>query len=116
MSQNNILKILKTTQEANAILTKAGGKVILSSFHTAKQIANLYKDAGLKAFGLSKDLVLKTVELTISNQKEILKTSGNAIKAAAQSIRDGAEPELKTMTTADLKKVPVKRNAVVKKK
>lgn len=51
---NNISKVFQTTKEANAILSKAGGIVIKSSFKTAKQIASLYKDAGVKAFELEK--------------------------------------------------------------
>jgi hypothetical protein len=110
MSQSNIKKVLQTTKEANAILIKASGTVLKSSFNTTLQIANLYKDAGLKAFNLTKDLVQKTVELTVNNQKEIIKTSGQAIKEAAQSIRqDGTDPELMTMTNARAKKVVKKR-------
>lgn len=109
MSPSNIQKVLQTTKDANTILTKAGSIVIKSSFYTALQIANLYKEAGLKAFDLSKDVVQKTVALTFNNQKEIIKTSGQAIKEAAQSIRDGAEPELKTMTNASAKKAGKKR-------
>lgn len=110
MSQSNISKVFQTTKEANAILAKAGGIVIKSSFNTAKQIATLYKDAGFKAFNIGKEVVKTTVELTINNQKEILKTSGKAIKDAAQSIRETSEPdELKTMTTARAKKIGKKK-------
>lgn len=104
MSQSNISKVFQTTKEANAILTKAGGIVIKSSFNTAKQIATLYKDAGFKAFSIGKEVVKSTFELTINNQKEILKTSGKAIKEAAQSIRETPEAELKTMTNTRVKK------------
>ncbi len=104
MSQSNISKVFQTTKEANAILTKAGGIVIKSSFNTAKQIATLYKDAGFKAFSIGKEVVKSTFELTINNQKEILKTSGKAIKEAAQSIRETPETELKTMTNTRVKK------------
>lgn len=104
MGQSNISKAFQTTKEANAILTRAGGIVIKSSFKTAKQIAMLYKDAGFKAFSIGKEVVKTTFELTINNQKEILKTSGEAIKEAAKSIRETQEPELKTMTNARAKK------------
>ena len=106
MSPNNIQKAIKTTKEAKTILTKAGGIVVMSSFNTAKQIASLYKNAGLKTFDLSKTVVQKTIELTFENQKEILKTSGNAIKKATQSILEGSEPELKTMTSEGVKEIP----------
>jgi len=104
MAQSNISKVFQTTKEANAILSKAGGIVIKSSFNTAKQIATLYKDAGFKAFNIGKEVVKTTFELTINNQKEILKTSGKAIKEAAKSIRENPEAELKTMTNARVKK------------
>ena len=108
-----ISKVFKTTKEANAILGKAGGVIIKSSFNTAKHLASLYKDAGVKAFKLSKDVVTKTVELALDNQKKVLKTSGQAIKDAAKSIRE-QEPELKTMTKAKAKrtrkKTPKRRN------
>ena len=84
---NNIQKVLKTTKEANAILTKAGGTMLKSSFNTAKEIAALYKNAGLKVFGLGKDIAKKTFELSLKNQKELLKTSGNALREVTQSIR-----------------------------
>ncbi len=115
MAQSNIVKVLQTTKEANAILTKAGGVVVKSSFKTAKKIAVLYKDAGFKAFNLGKDVVKTTVSLTLENQKKILKTSGAAIKEAAESIRENAEPELKTMTNARAKKVSKKKTKVSKK-
>lgn len=116
MGQRNINKVLETTKTANAILSKAGGVMFKTSFNTAKQIANLYKEAGLKAFSLSKEVVQKTVELTWSNQKEIIKTSGNAIKEAAQSIREGGEVELKTMTKARAKKAGKKKGQRAVKK
>jgi len=109
MSTNNINKVLRTTKEANSIIAKAGGVVVKSSFKTAKQIATLYKDAGIKAFNLGREVVKTTVSLTIDNQKAILKTSGKAIKEAAKSIREGGEPELETMTTAKAKKVGKKK-------
>ncbi len=116
MNQRNITKVLENTKTANAILRKAGGLVLKSSFNTAKQVATLYKDAGVKAFGLGKEVLTKTVELTWTNQKKILKTSGNAIKEAAQQWRDGAEPELKTMTNARAKKAGKRVNKRSKKK
>jgi len=114
MSTNNISKIIQTTKEANAILSKAGGVMIKSSFNTAKQIATLYKDVGIRAFSLGREAVKTTVSLTIDNQKEIIKTSSKAIKEAAKSIRENGEGELKTMTSKDVKnagKKKVKRKA-----
>ncbi len=99
----SISKVLKTTKQANAILGKAGGIIFKTSFNTAKQLATLYKDAGVKAFQLSKEVVTKTVELTLDNQKQVIKTSGKAIKDAAKSIRE-QEPELQTMTKAKAKR------------
>jgi len=116
MASNNISKVIQTTKEANAILSKAGGIVIKSSFKTAKQIASLYKDAGLKAFDLGKEVVKTTVSLTINNQKETIKTSGKAIKAVAKSIRERGDGELKTMTSRDVKNAGKKKSKRVAKK
>lgn len=84
---NNIKKVLKTSKETNAILKEATGTILRSSFQTAKQIASLYKKAGFQTFDLGKEIVKKTFELGIDNQKLLLKTSGNAIKEISQSIR-----------------------------
>lgn len=118
MSQqnNSISKVLENTKTANAILRKAGGIMFRSSFNTAKQVATLYKEAGVKAFSLGKEVATKTVELTWSNQKTLLKTSGKAIKEAAQHLREGTEPELKTMTNARAKKAGKKVTKRSKKK
>ena len=101
---NNLKRAYKTTKAANAILTEAGGVMLKSSFRTAKEIAKLYRDAGFKAFSFGKGMVSKTVELTIANQKELLKTSGTAWKEVAQSFRE-EEPEQeqkKELTIDDL--------------
>lgn len=111
MSTSKFQKLWKSTRKANAILSEAGGKVIKTSFDTALQIAGLYKDAGIKAIGLSKDLVVKTVSLTIDNQKEIIKTSGQAIKEAKQKILENPAPELKTMTTDRVRKSRKKKGS-----
>ena len=88
MQRSKIYKVLLATKEANTILSKAGGTMIKSSFNTAKQMATLYKDAGFKAFDLSKEVVKKTVDLALNNQKEIIRTSGAALKEVVQSIRE----------------------------
>lgn len=88
MQESNIKKVFQATKDANAILTKAGGIMLKASINTTKQIASLYKDAGWKAFQTSKDLVKKTVELTVSNNKELIKTSGSALKEVTKSIFD----------------------------
>ena len=85
---SNISKAIKTTRVATSILTKARNKMLKSSFHTAKQIAGLYKDAGIEAFKIGKQVVSKSVKLTIDNQKELIQTSGEALKEAAKSIRE----------------------------
>lgn len=95
MGQSNIRKLIRVAREANAILGSAGGVMIKSSFDTAKQLADIYKDAGSKAFHLSKEVVKKTVSLTLENQKEILKTSGKALREVAQSIGRN-EPQKKS--------------------
>lgn len=97
MSKSTIGKVIKTTFAASAVLGKARNKMIKSSFNTAKKIAVLYKDAGVEAFKLSKNVVKKTVELTVDNQKEMLQTSGEAIKEAAKTIRK-KEARAKKMT------------------
>ena len=38
-----------------------------------------------------KDVVKKTVELTINNQKEMIKTSGEALKEVGKSLREQQE-------------------------
>ena len=88
MAQNNIKKILRTTREVNAIVGKAGVSIAKTSFGTVKQIAGLYKETGFKAFKVGKDVLKKTVELTINNQKEIIKTSGEALKAFSEHLKD----------------------------
>ncbi len=110
MNTDKIQKVIKNTKQANEILGRAGKSMFISSFSTAKKIANLYKEAGFKAFDLSKEVVQKTVELTINNQKNILKTSGNAIKEAVESVRVGDEQELKTMTKATAKRAGKTKN------
>ena len=82
-------RLIRTTKQTNAILSKAGGLMFKSSLNTARQIANLYKDAGSRAFDLSKDVIKKTVTLTLDNQKELIKTSGKAIIEIAQTISQG---------------------------
>ena len=104
MSKSNLNKVFETTKEANAILSKAGGVMFKSSVNTAKLIANLYKDAGLKAFGLSREVVKKTVELAIKNQKELLKTSGAAFKEVTQTILEKEEVQSNTTPNGGAKK------------
>ena len=101
---NNLKRAYKTTKAANAILTEAGGVMLKSSYRTAKEIAKLYRDAGFKAFSFGKGMVSKTVELTIANQKELLKTSGTDLKEVAQSFREGEpeEEQKKELTIDDL--------------
>ena len=88
MSQSNIKKVLRTTREVNAIVGKAGVSIFKTSFGTAKQIAGLYKETGFKAIKVGKNVLKKTVELTINNQKEIIKTSGEALKAFSAHLKD----------------------------
>ena len=92
MSNSKISKAIKTTREASSILTNARNKMLKSSFQTAKQVAGLYKDAGMEVFKLGKKVLSQTVRLTIDNQKELLQTSGDAIREAAKTIRE-TEPE-----------------------
>ncbi|MEM6631309.1 MAG: hypothetical protein AAF694_16630 [Bacteroidota bacterium] len=99
MLKNNIQKAYNATKTGNAILSEAGGVMLKSSIQTAKEIAKLYQDAGIKAFSFGKGVVKKTVELTLENQKEILKTSSKALKEVAQSLR---EQESKTEKKEEL--------------
>lgn len=115
MAKNNIRRVYQTTKEANAILTKAGGVMLKSSFNTAKQIAKLYKDAGFKAFNFGKEVVKKTVELTVNNQKEMFKTSGTAIKEVVQHIREN-EVEVKKAVKRKVKKNGRQKGQVNSKK
>lgn len=89
----SIKKIFNTTRETNAIFIKAGSAILKSSFNTAKEIFSLYRDAGTKAFKAGSGVVKKSIELTVENQKEIFKTSGDALKEAAQNVRDKRKVE-----------------------
>ena len=84
---NNIKRIWKTSKETNAILREAAGTMIRSSFQTTKQLVGLYRKAGFQTFDLGKEIVKKTFELGLDNQKQLLRTSGEAIKEIGQSIR-----------------------------
>lgn len=90
-----ISKAFRMTKATNAILSKAGTKMIKSSFNTAKQIAVLYKDAGVATYRIGKDVVTGTFKLALDNQKTIIKTSGEAIKEAAQQLRQKEEAKAK---------------------
>lgn len=106
MLKNNIQKAYKTTKTANAILSEAGGLMFKSSVQTAKEIFKLYQDAGTKAFSFGKGMAQKTVELTLANNKELLKTSGKALKDIAQSLQNQetkAEPKKKMKVKEVLK-------------
>ena len=115
MGQSNIRKLIRVAREANAILGSAGGIIVKSSFDTAKQLAGVYKDAGSKAFNLSKEVVKKTVELTVENQKELLKTSGKALKEVAQTIVRN-EPQTKASPKGKAKRFSKQTKAKTAKK
>ena len=107
MLKSNIKRAYNTTKTANAILSEAGGVMVKSSFQTAKEILKLYQDAGKKAFSFGKGMAQKTVELTVANHKELLKTSGNALKEVAKSFQEQtpkAEPKKKELTIDDVLK------------
>lgn len=101
---NTIQKAYNTTKKANAILSEAGGIMIKTSIQTAKEIVKLYQDAGVKAFSVGKGMVKKTVQLTVDNHKELIKTSTDALKEVAQSLKE-QEPvveEEKELTIDDV--------------
>ncbi len=107
MSNSIFNQAIKATKATNGILAKAGNKMFKSSFNTAKKIAVLYKDAGLETYKIGKKVVSSTVKLAVDNQKEILQTSGEAIREAAQSIRTTdlkASPKKTTKKTTKRKK------------
>lgn len=114
MSQSNIGKAFKTTRAANAIMIKAGGAMIKTSFRTMKQIASLYREAGSKAFDLGKEVVKQTVDLAVDNQKELIKTSGAALKEVTQSMRGQEEKtdRRKAKTTAKRKSAKTSKKVV----
>ena len=115
MSQSNIGKAFKTTRAANAIMIKAGGAMIKTSFKTMKQIASLYREAGTKAFDLGKEVVKQTVDLAVDNQKELIKTSGAAFKEVTQSMRGQEEENTdrrKAKTTAKRKSAKASKKVV----
>lgn len=115
MSQSNIGKAIKTTRAANAIMIKAGGAMVKTSFRTMKQIASLYREAGSRAFDLGKEVVKQTVDIAVDNQKELIKTSGQAFKEVTQSIRTQEEKKAggrKATTAAKGKKTKLEKKAV----
>lgn len=116
MPQSNIGKAIKTTREANAIMLKAGGVILKTSFNTMKQMAALYRNAGAKAFDLGKEVVKQTVDLAVDSQKELIKTSGKAFKEVTESIRttekEHAEGQRKAKTTAKRKSTKRTKKAV----
>ena len=87
---NSILNIAKGT---NRIVRRAGTKMFNSSLSTAGQIAILYKDAGIKTFTLGKKVVVKSAKLALTNQKDLIKTTGNALKEVVQTIKDHKDPK-----------------------
>jgi hypothetical protein len=72
---------------ANKILVKAGTRMLKSSFNTTKTIASLYKNAGLKAFKFGSGLLKETLKLAADTQKELLQTSGQALKETVATLR-----------------------------
>lgn len=115
MSQSTIGKAFKTTRAANAILFKAGGAMIKTSVKTMKQMASLYREAGSKAFDLGKEVVKQTVDLAVDNQKELIKTSGQAFKDVTQSMRVQEAEQTgskKAKTAAKRKKTDTQKKAV----
>ncbi|MBX2870604.1 MAG: hypothetical protein KTR30_00835 [Saprospiraceae bacterium] len=115
MSQSNIGKAIKTTRAANAIMIKAGGAMVKTSFRAMKQIASLYREAGSRAFDLGKEVVKQTVDIAVDNQKELIKTSGQAFKEVTQSIRTQEEKKAgakKATTAAKGKKTKLEKKAV----
>lgn len=115
MPQRNIGKAFKATRAANAIMIKAGGVMLRTSFGTMKQIASLYREAGSKAFDLGKEVVKQTVDLAVDNQKELIKTSGEAFKEVKENIRATEEEKTgraKAKTTAKRKSTKRSKKAV----
>ncbi|MEM6765860.1 MAG: hypothetical protein AAF824_06830 [Bacteroidota bacterium] len=88
MGKNNIQKAYNTTRKANAIISEAGGVMFKTSIQTAKEIIKLYQDTGVKAFSLGRGMVQKTVQLTLNNHKELVRTSSDALKEVAQSLQE----------------------------
>lgn len=90
---NQLQKAFETTKAAQEILTEAGGEILKTSLKTAKEMASLYQEAGQQMFSLGKEMAQKTVELTVENQKEFIKTSGQAVKDVAQQFRGETKAE-----------------------
>ncbi|MEM8583183.1 MAG: hypothetical protein AAGF87_02880 [Bacteroidota bacterium] len=105
MLKNNFQKAYRTTRLTGSILSEAGGSMLRSSIDTAKEITKLYRNAGSKAFSVGKDVVRQTVRLTLDNQKELLKTSGDALKEVAKNIKaDHAVEQPEELTIDDVLK------------
>lgn len=84
MSNSTISKAVET----NKILFKAGTEIVKTSFKTTQTIANLYKNAGFKAFGFGKNLLKETLKLALDNQKVLKDTSVKALKETVEIIRE----------------------------
>jgi hypothetical protein len=78
---------------ANKIIVKAGSEILKSSIKTTKTIANLYKNAGIKAFRFGSGLLKETVKLAMDNQKQALQTSSQALKETVAVVRAEMKPE-----------------------
>lgn len=106
MSTSILRKAFEATKVTNNIFGKAGRKMIQSSFDTTKKIATLYKDAGYETYRIGKEVVKASLRLAVDNQKELLSTSGEAIKEAAKTIR---KTDVKASPKASRKAAPKKR-------
>ncbi|MEL6391967.1 MAG: hypothetical protein AAFY36_13355 [Bacteroidota bacterium] len=106
MLKNNIQKAYRTTKLTGTILGEAGGSMLRSSIDTAKEITKLYQNAGYKAFTFGKGMVRETVKLTLANQKELLKTSGTALREVVKNFKadDAAEEQQEELTIDDVLK------------
>jgi hypothetical protein len=93
---NHIMTNIAKARAANKILVKAGVRMIKSSFDTTKTIASLYKNAGLKAFKFGSGLLKETLKLAADTQKELLQTSGAALKETVATLRAEDKPAAKT--------------------
>ena len=103
MTNKIIEKTFPKLARTNSIFRKAGGQMVQSSFQTAKKIALLYKDAGMETYRIGKKLVSSTLRLTIDNQKELLQTSSQAIREAADTLRPEPAAPKATKSTAKRK-------------
>lgn len=87
--KKKIKSIIKITRVTTKVLINARNEMLKSSFNTAKDLATVYKDAGIEAFKLGRAVLRETVEYSRENSKHLFQTSENAFKRTKKIIKSG---------------------------